>query len=148
MVYFSDLDNDEEMKRINVAIDDLRQTNAAAEADMVKLRSDVASLEDKVQLQEKEILLAEEQNNGLSGYLRSVRSKVISCLQGIDFPQYNGVLNEDSFDSYIGQLQTYCGDRNGPNNVLFNTVKEAIAEIQIVWKILFLRIYYDTSILW
>jgi hypothetical protein len=106
------------------------------EAETVKLRSEVATLEGQLAQQETENASVATENACHAEHLNAVRTTLLTRLKMLHLPQWNEGLTEDTLDVCITEIQNLCrthgnGQVNGHNNILFHAVRSAVAEIQI-----------------
>ena len=128
----TDLDDDEELKEIDNEIQELRKSNMAMEAHLIKMRSEVSTIENRVLQQEKENIAIEEQNRNIESYLSNLRKEVISLLEKLNIPHFNPALvTEENLEACISQIQNICSNRNGPGSIFFSPVSLAISQIQV-----------------
>ncbi|KAL5016608.1 hypothetical protein ScPMuIL_006197 [Solemya velum] len=127
----TDLENDEELKQIDVDIQDILQSNTAVEGQVIRKRAEITCLENQAQQWELENSAIEKQNTNMNDYLNILRGKVINHLSSIKLPQWNDAITEDNYEDCIKRIQSLGENRNGENNVLFGAIKSAILQIRI-----------------
>ncbi|OWF45746.1 Suppression of tumorigenicity 18 protein [Mizuhopecten yessoensis] len=127
-----DLEEDEEFQQMDEEIAELRTSNMAVESTVIKLRSEVSSLENQVHQEEKENSAIAQQNENLQNYLNTLRKEILGVLASRNIPHLNpGLVNEDNLEACISQLQSIYANRSGDSSVFYSTVNIAVSEIQV-----------------
>jgi len=118
-------------------LQEYRQSNLAVESKMIKLRSEVTSLENQLHQEEKEISAIQQQNESILSYLSVLKKEVLGILGTHNLGAHLnlGVINEDNVETCINQLQTLCNvNRNGggeSGGMFYNAVNIAVSQIQV-----------------
>ncbi|XP_033737726.1 myelin transcription factor 1-like isoform X2 [Pecten maximus] len=127
-----DLEDDEEFQQMDEEISELRTSNMAIESTVIKLRSEVSSLENQVHQEEKENSAIAQQNENLQTYLNTLKKEILGVLASRNIPHLNpSLVNEDNLEACISQLQSIYASRSGDSSVFYNTVNIAVSEIQV-----------------
>ncbi|XP_055028320.2 myelin transcription factor 1-like protein isoform X2 [Misgurnus anguillicaudatus] len=116
------LDSDREVKQLNEDIEDLNEANSQVEADMIKLRTQITTMESNLKSRE-------EENKKSSLHKEPNRNN--SCLQ----LHQREPMNEENFDAYVSTLtdmytnqeQYQCPE----NKALLENIKQAVQGIQV-----------------
>ncbi|XP_078674200.1 myelin transcription factor 1-like isoform X33 [Branchiostoma floridae x Branchiostoma belcheri] len=126
------IENDEDIKKLEQEITELQSSNSHMEAQMIKLRTQITSMENKVQQGEKENKAIEDKNISLKEHLEFLRSNLIQHLQEIKLPGTNEGPTEENFDSYISSLRNLCLENyTSENKALFQAVKAALEDFDV-----------------
>ena len=126
-------ENDEELRALDNEIATLQETNSQMESQMIKLRAQITCMETKIRQNEKENQAMGDTNANLNQCFGYMKESMIQCLQNVQLPNSNEVIQEDNFESYISQLRSLCLENySSENNALFSTVKQALAGVKVV----------------
>lgn len=126
------IENDEDIKALELEIAELQKENVKVESQMIKLRSDITTMESQIRLGERENQAIAQKNNNLNEYYESLRNNVISLLEHVRLPNTEEKLTADNFESYVAKLQTLCMDGyRDDNKPLFDSVKAALHDFVV-----------------
>lgn len=90
-------------------------------------------MESKIRQNEKENQAMGDTTTNLNQCFGYMKESMMQCLQNVQLPNTNEVIQEDNFDSYISQLRSLCLENySSENNALFTTVKQALAGVKVV----------------
>ncbi|KAK3089153.1 hypothetical protein FSP39_001302 [Pinctada imbricata] len=127
-----DLEEDEELQELDKEIEELRQANNTMEAQMIKMRSEVTTLENHVLQQEKENNAIEDQNKNIQNYLIILRKEVIAQLEKLNIPHFNpALITEENLEACISQIQDVCSNRNGLETVYVSPINLTVSQIPV-----------------
>ena len=105
----------------------------AVESKVIKLRSEVVCIENRLLHEEKDINSIAQQNKNMDAYSCSLKKEIVKALRSIPIPHFNAsVVNEDNLESCLGQLQAlYANHNTGENNLFYSTLNVAVSQIQV-----------------
>ncbi|XP_010877431.2 myelin transcription factor 1-like protein isoform X2 [Esox lucius] len=149
------IENEEEMKQLDGEIKDLSESNSQVEADMIKLRTQITTMESNLKSVEEENKVIEQQNESLLHELASLSQTLINSLANIQLPHMkpsahkeaplrnNSCLqmhqrepiSDQSFDAYVTTLTDMYTNQdqyqNPENKALLENIKQAVQGIQV-----------------
>ena len=126
------IENDDDMKTLEVEITELQESNCSLESENSRLRSEVSTLESNLKQHEQDNHSLQDKTSSLSEYLSTLKKRLLDSLCNVQLPSLQEGLREDNFDSYIAQLHTLCKeDSGGDNKALFSAVQLALAGIKL-----------------
>ncbi|XP_008397852.1 myelin transcription factor 1-like protein isoform X4 [Poecilia reticulata] len=117
------LDHDEEIKQLDDEIKDLSESNSQVEADMIKLRTQITTMETNLKC------IEEENKKPLTEKELPLRNN--SCLQ----MHQQESLSEQNFDAYVTTLTDIYTNQDqyqsAENKALLENIKQAVQGIQV-----------------
>uniref|UniRef100_A0A6Q2Z609 Myelin transcription factor 1 domain-containing protein n=1 Tax=Esox lucius TaxID=8010 RepID=A0A6Q2Z609_ESOLU len=128
------IENEEEMKQLDGEIKDLSESNSQVEADMIKLRTQITTMESNLKSVEEENKVIEQQNESLLHELASLSQTLINSLANIQLPHMEPI-SDQSFDAYVTTLTDMYTNQdqyqNPENKALLENIKQAVQGIQV-----------------
>ncbi|XP_075928548.1 myelin transcription factor 1-like protein isoform X18 [Petromyzon marinus] len=128
------IENDEEVKHLYEEIKDLGESNSHVEVEMIKLRTQITSLEDNLKSSQEKNSRMEGQSETLLSELSSLSQTLISSLSGVRLPSMDPI-NEQNFDTYVTKLTDVYSNQehyhNPENKNLLDSIKQAVKGIQV-----------------
>ncbi|XP_061415731.1 myelin transcription factor 1-like protein isoform X14 [Lethenteron reissneri] len=128
------IENDEEVKHLYEEIKDLGESNSHVEVEMIKLRTQITSLEDNLKSSQEKNSRMEGQSETLLSELSSLSQTLISSLSGVRLPSMDPI-NEQNFDTYVSKLTDVYSNQehyhNPENKNLLDSIKQAVKGIQV-----------------
>ncbi|XP_078712513.1 myelin transcription factor 1-like protein isoform X16 [Lampetra fluviatilis] len=128
------IENDEEVKHLYEEIKDLGESNSHVEVEMIKLRTQITSLEDNLKSSQEKNSRMEGQSETLLSELSSLSQTLISSLSGVRLPSMDPI-NEQNFDTYVSKLTDVYSNQehyhNPENKNLLDSIKQAVKSIQV-----------------
>ncbi|XP_071965765.1 uncharacterized protein [Antedon mediterranea] len=110
--YDNEIENDEEMKIIDQEILDLQSSNKQTESSMIKLRTQIASMETKLKQSEQEHEVMMEKHKSLDKQLEELRTGLMRHISGgkdVQLDKTTG--NADSLQSLISTLKNMYAEK-------------------------------------
>lgn len=128
----SGIENDDDIRALEMEIVELQRENRRVESQMIRLRTDITTMETQLRDEDRDSEAIVQKNSSLNEYYESLRNNVISLLENVRLPNCDDKLSSDNFDGYIAKLQTLCVDGyHDDNRPLRDSVKAALHDFVI-----------------
>uniref|UniRef100_A0A8C1CYZ5 Myelin transcription factor 1 like n=1 Tax=Cyprinus carpio carpio TaxID=630221 RepID=A0A8C1CYZ5_CYPCA len=128
------LDCDTDVKQLDEDIKDFNESNSQVEADMIKLRTQITTMESSLKSLKGENKVFEQQNEYLLHELASLSHSLINSLANIQLPHMEP-MSEQNFDAYVTTLTDMYTNQDHyqspENKALLENIKQAVQGIQV-----------------
>ncbi|XP_013413846.1 myelin transcription factor 1-like protein isoform X2 [Lingula anatina] len=126
-----DLANDEELKKLEKEILAIEKSNSVVENKMIKLRAEIAGLDNKHKEYIKDNKQLEKEQQALEIRLEKTKKGLIDCLKHIRLPNLSKPISEENFELYLTQIRSLCLENyTSEQRPLYNSVTLALRNLK------------------
>uniref|UniRef100_H3CS92 Myelin transcription factor 1 like n=1 Tax=Tetraodon nigroviridis TaxID=99883 RepID=H3CS92_TETNG len=128
------LEHEDDVKQLDEEMKDLSESNPHVEADMIKLRTQITTMESNLKSIQEENKVIEQQNESLLHELANLSQSLINSLANAQLPHMEPI-SEQNFEDYVTTLTDIYTNQEQyqipENKTLLENINQAVQGIQV-----------------